>query len=81
MAWSVSTAASVLPGRYSCLPQALATIAILRSHRIEAELRLGALRDDRGAIEAHAWVESQGRVVIGSTAQHFERFSDIEPAL
>ena len=53
---------SLRPGRD--LPQALAAEAILRRRGHPADLRLGVTRGDDG-VEAHAWVESYGRIIVG----------------
>jgi len=66
--WAIDHAASVVPGA-SCLPRALAGIVLMRRRGIEGVLRFG-VRQKPGAkrIDAHAWVEVEGVVVIGGTA-------------
>ena len=54
--WSVTIASSYLPG-IKCLARALEGYA--------AQLRLGVTKDKKGQLLGHAWVESQGKVVIG----------------
>jgi hypothetical protein len=49
----------------TCLTQALATEWLLRRVGQPASLRIGVRRTDEGVFQAHAWVESGGRVVIG----------------
>lgn len=48
----------------SCLEQGLALVMLLTITRIPARLVIGVSRLD-GAIAAHAWVEYQGRIVLG----------------
>ena len=67
VAWAVMVASRYVP-RATCLAQALATQALLRRAGCPARLQLGAARSERGQFEAHAWVESRGRVVIGGPA-------------
>jgi hypothetical protein len=31
----------------------------------EAELRIGVAKNERGGLQAHAWVESNGEIVVG----------------
>ena len=80
---SVCRAITAVAARFptaSCLAQALAADAMLRRRRFGSELRLGVrLRDNAdGAdipdvpIEAHAWVECDGGVVIGAVAHQSE---------
>jgi hypothetical protein len=57
--------------RTTCLVQALAADAMLRRHGVPSVLHLGVLgqRPGRGQLEAHAWVDSDGVVVTGRTAE------------
>ena len=63
LAGAPGSAARFVPDA-TCLPQALAAEAILRRRGHPADLRLGVSRGDDG-VEAHAWVESYGRVIVG----------------
>jgi hypothetical protein len=66
IAWSVQVMARRLPGKMTCLIQALAADAMLRRRGYQPQMRIGvAGRDRTGKIEAHAWVECEGKVVIG----------------
>jgi hypothetical protein len=65
LAIAVRRASRLVPGA-TCLPQALATRAMLTRRGIVSELRIGVARDARGDVQAHAWVEVAGRVVIGN---------------
>ena len=60
----VTAAAYRIPGT-TCLPRALVTQVLLCRHGHGAELHIGVNRDSQGRIQAHAWVETEGRVVIG----------------
>lgn len=63
--WAVAAASRYVP-RATCLVQALAGRVLLERQGHPASLRIGVARDDeRGNFEAHAWLECQGRVVIG----------------
>jgi hypothetical protein len=66
--WAVTTVASRFPPA-TCLVQALAAAALLRRRGLACELRLGVRHRgaiDGAAIEAHAWVECDGRVAVGA---------------
>ena len=65
VAWAVQQASRVVP-RSSCLTQALATQVLLSRAGYPSRLRIGVARGTRGDLEAHAWVESGGRQVIGT---------------
>jgi hypothetical protein len=57
--------ASVLVPYASCLTQALTTQWLLRFKGERARLCLGALRGEGGRLQAHAWLEHDGGVLIG----------------
>lgn|SRR5574341_693362 len=67
-AWAVAAASRRLPAPFrDCLPQALAAEAMLRRHGAPAELKIGVRRGTAGRqVEAHAWVVSGDRVVVGA---------------
>jgi hypothetical protein len=64
IAWAVRAASRRVP-RATCLVQALTVQLLLARHGYVSVLRVGVKRDD-GAFKAHAWVEFQGRVVVGA---------------
>lgn len=64
MAWAVTTASRYIPGA-RCLARALAMQVLLVRRGHTARLRIGVLKDEVGQLQAHAWVESHGRIVIG----------------
>lgn len=63
--WAVKVASPYL--RAVCLPQALATQVLLAQRGYSSQLRIGFTRNNTGQKLAHAWVEYQGKVVIGDT--------------
>ena len=65
LAWSIEIACRYVPWANTCLVKALAMQALLARRGWPAELRLGACRDGDSRLRAHAWVESNGSVVIG----------------
>ena len=60
---AVERVAAALPWRPSCLPQAVATRAMLRRRGIACEAHLGVV--STAPLEAHAWVTVAGHVVTG----------------
>jgi hypothetical protein len=60
---AVERVAAVLPWRPACLPQAIATRAMLRRRGVPCEGHLGVR--SAAPLEAHAWVTVNGRVVQG----------------
>ncbi len=49
----------------TCLPQALAAHVMLERRAVPNDLRFGVARASTGALEAHAWVEVGGAVIVG----------------
>lgn len=60
----------------SCLTQALAAQVLLGRAGHRCELRIGVARE-AGRLEAHAWVEHAGRIVIGGPASHVARYTPL----
>jgi hypothetical protein len=61
---SAVRAASRYVPHATCLTQAVVLHILLRGEGLQSTIRIG-VRKDAGHFEAHAWVESQERVVIG----------------
>jgi hypothetical protein len=55
--------------RTSCLEQSLVLCRMLRRRHMNADLRIGA-RKEEDRFEAHAWVEMEGNVVDGGGTEH-----------
>lgn len=63
----------------SCLTQALAAQTLLANEGQRSQLRVGVTQND-GKLEAHAWVQIDGRVVIGGreSVVRFSAFPTLE---
>jgi hypothetical protein len=59
----VSIAARHGPVRAKCLPASLTLASMLRRYGMHGQLRLGVRRHE-GRIEAHAWIEHEGRALL-----------------
>lgn len=75
--WAVGVASRYVP-QATCLAQALAGQVLLARYGYPPSLRLGVTKDQGGRLQAHAWVESQGRVVIGNV-RDLSRFTPLPP--
>lgn len=62
--WAVRAAARLVP-RSTCLIQSLAAQALLSRFGYEPLLTIGVAKNDRGLLEAHAWVSCKGQLLIG----------------
>jgi hypothetical protein len=76
--WAVSAARYFVP-KGNCLPQALAAESLLLRHGHPVEFRIGVVKTDRDRLEAHAWVESAGRLVVGDLTQGLVTYSPLPP--
>jgi hypothetical protein len=63
--WAVKAAGRGTPGDRLCLVQALAAEVLLGRRGIPADIRIGVVKDEALKLQAHAWVESGGTVIIG----------------
>jgi hypothetical protein len=71
---AISLVSRYVPGA-SCLTRALSAQALLRRDGHPASLHIGVAREDDGQLVAHAWVESNGRVVIGGSPVRLRRYT------
>jgi Transglutaminase-like superfamily len=63
--WAVDTASRYIP-RCACLARALTAQVLLRWYGQKGDLRIGVVKGEGGTLEAHAWLESEGRILIGA---------------
>lgn len=69
IAWAIALTSRFIPGGRNCLVHALAATAQLRRDGYAARLCIGVDRRASNHLDAHAWVELNGRHVIGGTAE------------
>ncbi len=65
IAWAVGVAGRWLPGAYKCLPNAYTAHLLLHRYGYPSVIHVGVARDPQGKVEAHAWVDCEGRTVVG----------------
>ena len=75
--WAVEAAGRRMPGA-TCLTQSMALQILLGRMGQQTRLRLGVAKGQSGEIEAHAWVEAQGRIIAGNTVNGFHRYAALE---
>jgi hypothetical protein len=63
--WAVAAAGGAIPGMKNCLVQAVAAEAMLIRAGHPCEFRIGAAKSGPHGLIAHAWLEKEGRVLIG----------------
>ena len=67
LVWAVKAVSRYVPTA-TCLTQALALQWLLVRSGHTSRIRLGARKGFKGKFQAHAWVECEGRVVMGGVA-------------
>lgn len=72
--WAVTIASRYVP-MATCLTQALATKMLLCRYGYPASVHIGVARSEGGQFQAHAWVESNGSVVIGGSEAALKRYT------
>jgi hypothetical protein len=65
IAWALRAASGGVPSGSNCLVRALAGEILLARAGYLPALRFGAARPDDAPLAAHAWLECDGRIVIG----------------
>ncbi len=76
--WAVTAVSRYVP-KASCLTQALAAEALLCRNGYPAAVHIGVAKTVSATLEAHAWVEYQGKIVLGGGGM--DRFTPLQPFL
>lgn len=72
--WSATAVSRRLLRDRPCLTQALAVHWLLQRRGYPAELCIGVVKEADGRLYAHAWVESNGAVVVGGAEAELRRY-------
>ena len=62
--WAVRTTSHYIP-KATCLAQALATQVLLVQGGKDSDINIGVAKGENSPLEAHAWVNLNGKVLIG----------------
>jgi Transglutaminase-like superfamily len=75
---AMDMAARAVPWRAVCLPRAVAARLMLTRRGCDSVLHFGVGKSEDGTLNAHAWLEADGTVVVGGAAAgsvaHLARF-------
>ena len=74
--WAVRIASGYIPAA-TCLTQALVTKILLQRYGYPAVVRIGVTRGATGRFLAHAWVETNGSIVIGGSVNLLKRYTPL----
>jgi len=75
--WAVETASRYVPFA-TCLTRALVVQMLFAKEGYPAHLCIGVVKSKEDRLEAHAWVESEGRIVTGDL-KDISRFNLLPP--
>lgn len=73
---AVQIAARYTPGGAKCLAKALTTQILLNRYGYSHKLCIGVAKGESQQLEAHAWIEYQGRVLVGGL-KDLDRFKPL----
>lgn len=75
--WAVEVSSHYMPGGVKCLARALTCQVFMSRHGYTSNLCIGVAKDIQGELKAHAWLENQGKVVIGNVPDlsHFNQIT------
>ncbi len=76
--WAVDLAQRVIPDA-TCLPQAVTAESLLTRAGHPVQLRIGVMKTPAGKFLAHAWAESEGRIVVGDLPTGLGDFTHLPP--
>jgi len=66
IAQAVDGISRYMPGKTKCLARALTAKVLLHQQGYVPKLQIGVAKSDHGSLEAHAWIEYEGQIVIGN---------------
>lgn len=65
IARAIHYSARLSPGKVMCLAKALTTNTLMNIYDLPCQLNIGVAKSENNHLEAHAWVEVEGRVIVG----------------
>jgi Transglutaminase-like superfamily len=63
--WAINACCKFMPGSVKCLARALTMKTLLEQQSCPSKLIIGVDKNQAQQLEAHAWVEYEGHVIIG----------------
>jgi hypothetical protein len=75
--WAVERAGRRIPGPTTCLTRALTVQALLALHGHPSRLHIGVAQGPETGLEAHAWIECDGRIVVGGSRSEIGQFTPL----
>ncbi len=76
--WAVDTSTRFSPGGAKCLARALTTQTLMQQQGYNSQLRIGVIHQPTEEFQAHAWIEYQGKIVVGMLPD-LEKYNTLHP--
>ncbi|WP_404787085.1 lasso peptide biosynthesis B2 protein [Altericista sp. CCNU0014] len=76
--WAVNTSCKFTPGGAKCLTRALTVKVLLDRWNCPSDFKIGVIKNSADRLEAHAWIEMQGQVIIGQLS-NLDRYTPMPP--
>ncbi len=76
--WGVEVSTQFSPGGAKCLARSLTVHALMQRQGYDPKLQIGVIKSPIEELQAHAWVEYQGKVVIGNLSD-LEKYGALHP--
>jgi Transglutaminase-like superfamily len=76
--WAVEVSTQLSPGGAKCLARALTLHTLMQQQGYDPILQIGVIKNPLESLQAHAWVEYQGEVVIGNLP-NLEQYGVLHP--
>jgi hypothetical protein len=74
--WAVQTISNYIP-QATCLTKALTAQKLLKKYGYSSQIKIGVGKNINGEFEAHAWVEYDGKVVVGESEKEYVPLIDL----
>ena len=78
---AVDEASRLMPFGKNCLVRAITARGMLALYGYQSRLIIGVAKSPAGDLESHAWLEHNGKVVIGGDVEPFTRLPDLDGKL
>lgn len=75
--WAVQVSSHYVP-RTTCLTNALTGHSLLSQYGYPSLVKIGVGKSSEGEFEAHAWLEYEGKVVIGESEEEYVPIYDFK---
>lgn len=64
--WALDISTRYMPGGAKCLARALTSSVFMSRYGYTPQFRIGVAKDENKDFKAHAWVEIEGKVIVGN---------------